>query len=161
MPTSASSRRSPAAPGASAGFTLLEVLLVMGLVAGAMVMLAGAISRAGDGPRLRAETAQMANGLREARNRALLSQRPQSFVLEPGARRWQAGDGPMRQVPAGIELRMVTAEALRTDHGGAIMFFPDGASTGGRVELSRAGQVWRLDVNWLTGEVRSQRLGSP
>ena len=36
---------------------------------------------------------------------------------------------------------------------GRIRFFPDGASTGGNVELELGEAVWRIEVNWLTGEV--------
>jgi general secretion pathway protein H len=37
------------------------------------------------------------------------------------------------------------------------MFFPDGASTGGRVQLSVKDMAWNIDVAWLTGEVRMKR----
>jgi general secretion pathway protein H len=40
---------------------------------------------------------------------------------------------------------------------GAIVFFPDGASTGGRVQLSMKKAAMNIDVTWLTGEVRLKR----
>jgi general secretion pathway protein H len=40
---------------------------------------------------------------------------------------------------------------------GAILFFPDGASTGGRVQLSVKNAAWNIDVAWLTGEVKIKR----
>jgi general secretion pathway protein H len=43
---------------------------------------------------------------------------------------------------------------------GGILFFPDGASTGGRVRLSVKRAAWRVDVSWLTGEVTLARAAS-
>ena len=40
---------------------------------------------------------------------------------------------------------------------GAILFFPDGASTGGRVQHSAKKAAWNVDVAWLTGEVQVRR----
>ena len=40
---------------------------------------------------------------------------------------------------------------------GAILFFPDGGSTGGRVTLSAGTAAWSADVAWLTGETRLLR----
>jgi general secretion pathway protein H len=37
------------------------------------------------------------------------------------------------------------------------VFFPDGASTGGRVQLSARNAAMNVDVTWLTGEVRLRR----
>lgn len=143
------------------GFTLLEILLVMALMAGAMVMVSAALNRASDGTRLRNTAAQMANGLRDARVRALLEQRVQTFTVNPQSRRWQAPGRDVQQLPAPLSLSATTAAELHTPDGQTIVFFPDGASSGGRIVLSQAGQSWRLDVNWLTGRVDSQRVTSP
>ena len=40
---------------------------------------------------------------------------------------------------------------------GAVMFFPDGASTGGRVQLQAKRVAWNIDVAWLTGQVKLTR----
>ena len=37
------------------------------------------------------------------------------------------------------------------------MFFADGASTGGRVQLNAKKAAWNIDVTWLTGEVKLAR----
>ena len=73
---------------------------------------------------------------------------------------WQVPGRPVRKVPDEITLVLSTAAELREGtSGGAILFFPDGASSGGRIDLSRGGATWRLDVHWLTGQVSSHRLG--
>lgn len=163
MPTSPTNnrRQSPHGQRRARGFTLLEILLVMALMAGAMVMAGAALNRANDGTRLRNAAAQMANGLRDARAQALMQQRVQTFIVNPDARRWQVPDKPAQQLPDALSLRATTAAELGTPAGQAIAFFPDGASSGGRIVLSQAGQSWQLDVNWLTGRVDTQRIASP
>ncbi|MGQ3469413.1 type II secretion system protein XpsH, partial [Xanthomonas campestris] len=44
---------------------------------------------------------------------------------------------------------------------GAIQSFADGASTGGRTDLTIKDARWRVDVGWTTGEVRSGPLRTP
>ena len=41
------------------------------------------------------------------------------------------------------------------------MFFPDGASTGGRVQLALDDAAWQVEVAWLTGQVRAAAVGEP
>jgi general secretion pathway protein H len=49
---------------------------------------------------------------------------------------------------------VVTAQTELTGEGAAnIRFFPDGSSTGGRVTLERGQTVWKIDINWLTGQI--------
>lgn len=141
------------------GFTLLEIMLVLALVAAGTLMLAAAFTRSSAGAQLRTEAAQLTNGLREARARALRTQATQRFVLDTAAHAWQVSNGPARQLPQEIHLALSTAAELREgSNRGAILFFPDGASSSGRVDLSRNGVIWRQDVHWLTGQVSSQRL---
>ena len=163
MPTSSLSNRTRRWPNASRnmrGFTLLEIMLVLALVAVGTLMMAAAFSRGGASSQLRNEAAQMTNGLRDARARALRTQMTQRFVLDTAAHAWQVPGSAPRHVPDKIGLTLSTAEELREGTSrGAILFFPDGASSGGRVDLSRNGAIWRLDVHWLTGQVRSYRVG--
>jgi len=44
---------------------------------------------------------------------------------------------------------------MQSERVGAIRFFPDGSSTGGRVILKRddGDAGWQVGVNWLTGRI--------
>ena len=164
MPISPANKARPAtlpSAFASAGFTLLEIMLVMALVAGAMLMVAAALTRSGDGTRLRTSVAQIANGLRDTRAQALMSQQVQRFVINSEAHQWQASGRTPQQVHTAIYIDASTAAELRTERGEVIAFFPDGASSGGRIVLSQGGQSWQLDVNWLTGRVDTSRVPAP
>ena len=57
-----------------------------------------------------------------------------------------------------MEVSFIGAREVQPREGeGAIVFFPDGASTGGRVRLRIRSAAWNVDVAWLTGQVRAVR----
>ena len=52
------------------------------------------------------------------------------------------------------ELTLVVSDSERLgEDGGRIRFFPDGASTGGRVSLALGDNEYHVVVDWLTGDV--------
>ena len=42
---------------------------------------------------------------------------------------------------------------MSSDKRGAIRFYPDGSSTGGRITVSSGERKFLVDVDWLTGRV--------
>ena len=63
---------------------------------------------------------------------------------------------------AGLMLSLLTRRFRRElqprDGIGTVRFFPDGASSGGRLRLAANGGGWDVDVRWVTGEVRVHRI---
>ncbi|MTW22378.1 type II secretion system protein GspH [Allochromatium palmeri] len=51
-----------------------------------------------------------------------------------------------------IQLDAASGELIDEQHG-AIRFFPDGSSTGGRLVLSHDGYGYQVGVAWLTGRI--------
>ena len=144
------------------GFTLLELLLVLALVAAASLLAMAAFGGGMRGIRLRTAAHDVAAQLRFTRAVAISSGEPQDFRVDPRARRWQAAKGRHGRLPDGGDLEFTGARELQPRDGiGTVRFFPDGASSGGRIELSQGTQAWRLDVNWLTGQVRTTRASTP
>lgn len=143
----------------ASGFSLLEMLLVLAIIAVASLVAAAAFADM-DGLRLRSSTKEIAAQLRHTRTHAIATGRTQRFAIDPGARTWQAPDHRRGTIPA--ELGIVFTVALEVQpqaDKGAIVFFADGASTGGRVQLQSQGAAWNVDVAWLTGEVTMHRDG--
>lgn len=138
----------------SAGFSLLEVLLVVALIALAGT-LAVAVARGGlDGMRLRSSARTLAAELRFTRAQAIASGRVQRFEIDPASHRWRAAGKHHGTVPAGLGIAFIGAREVQPSAGtGAIQFWPDGASSGGRVRLSKGHAAWDVDVAWLTGRV--------
>lgn len=146
--------------GRPAGFTLLEMLVVLALIAAASVLAMAAFGDGLRGARLQAAAKEVAAQLRFTRARAIASGVPQEFVIDPGARTWRAPNGRHGRLPDTGEVVFTGARDLQPTAGeGAVRFFPDGAATGGRVRLAANGGGWDVDVAWLTGEVRVRRIG--
>ena len=143
------------------GFTLLETLVALALVA---VLLAVAVPAlvVPKGVELRAAADLVATGLRQARLAAIREQRPVALLMDVEARALQVEGGRrIRTLPRGVQLDLFTAqgEVLDTRLGG-IRFFPDGSSTGGRVTLARDGLRTEVNVEWLTGRIRVREDGA-
>ena len=61
---------------------------------------------------------------------------------------------------ARLELKLYTAQSeIVDDRRGAIRFYPDGSSTGGRVTVAAGERRLLVDVDWLTGRVSIKEGG--
>jgi general secretion pathway protein H len=148
---------SPNRRGAT-GISLLEMLLVVALIAATSLIAAAAFSGGFRGMQLRSAAKEIAAQLRFTRTQAIATGEPQRFVIDPAARTWQAPDGHDGEIPEALEVGFYGARQAQPAEGaGAIMFFEDGASTGGRIRLSLEQAAWNIDVAWLTGEVELSR----
>lgn len=150
--------RGAAGAASARGFSLLEVLLVAALIAAASLVMVGTVGGGFERIQLRSAVKEVASNLRYARARALATGQPQRFSIDPAARTWQGPDGRAGRLSDRLVVEFTGArEAQATADEGAIVFFDDGASTGGRVRLEAGSAAWHVDVAWLTGEVRTHR----
>ena len=140
------------------GVSLLEMLLVVALIAATTLLAAAALGGGFRGIQLRSTAKEIAAQLRFTRARALSTGQPQRFVIDPRGRRWEAAGGRDGEIPQRLSVEFTGAREVEPAEGvGAILFFPDGASTGGRIRLALDDAAWDIDVAWLTGEVRMRR----
>ena len=152
-------RAVPARRGAMRGMSLLEMVLVLALVAALALMAAMAMSGGMDGMRLRSAGKSLAAELRYTRTRAISTGVVQQLQINPGSRRWQGADGHHGELPQALTVSFTGAGQLQTRRDeGVIRFFEDGVSSGGRIELRAGAAVWRIDVAWITGEVKAGPL---
>lgn len=143
------------------GVSLLEMLLVVALIGAASVLAAAAFSGGVGGMQLRSAAKEIAAQLRYTRTQAISSGAPQQFMIDPQAHTWQAPNGRHGEIPASLRVAFIGARQLQPSAGeGAIVFFADGASTGGRVQVRLKSAVWNIDVAWLTGQVTLRRVGA-
>ena len=148
----------------SAGFSLLEMVLVMVLIAAASLLAVAALGGGMQGMKLRAGAKDVAAQMRFARAVAISSGQPQDVIIDPAARQWQGAKGRSGSLPDVGEVVFTGARATQFEPGqqnetkGTVRFFPDGAATGGRVRLLANGGGWDVDVGWLTGEVKVKRV---
>lgn len=141
-----------------AGVSMLEMLLVIALIAGVSALAAGALGGGFRGAALRGAAKEIAAQLRFTRTQAIATGRPQRFTVAPDTHRWTAANGREGEIPDSVRVSFIGASEVQPRRGeGAIVFFADGASTGGRVHLQSGEAAWNVDVAWVTGEVRLRR----
>jgi type IV fimbrial biogenesis protein FimT len=140
------------------GFTLLELIVTLIVIALAVGLTVPAIGRSTESIRVRAEVAGFSAMLRHARERAIVTRTAQAVVIDPGERRVSrlAGgpDGEVRetrQLPERLSVEAEPPPAL------TVRFEPQGASSGGDFRLSSGSIAYRVTVDALTGRVRSVR----
>lgn len=136
-----------------AGFTLLELLVVMAVLG---LMLALVPGRLAGGDRIGgAEVARgIEAGLRLARSEAMAGGARVDFVVDMARRSYGSGAEAPRPIPDGIDVE--TATALSPGLGKssvAIAFHPNGSSSGGLITLSDGTGRREVRVDWLTGRV--------
>ncbi len=141
-------------PSHASGFSLLEMLLVLGLIAIASTLAAMALTGGLEGIRLRSSAKEIASQLRYTRAQAIATGQPQRFAIDPAARTWIAPNDKSGRIQKSLAVEFTGAREAQARAGeGGILFFTDGASTGGRIQLRARQAAWRVDVAWLTGEV--------
>ncbi|HEX5795500.1 MAG TPA: GspH/FimT family pseudopilin [Geminicoccaceae bacterium] len=137
------------------GFTLLELLVVLGIIGLILAFVPGFVLRGQPDFDVEVAARAVANGLRETRSVALVENREQLFALDVEERLFRTASmrAPV-QMERGIELTFQTARSeLLSESIGQIRFFPDGSSTGGRIGLTLDGRHAEVTVDWLTGLV--------
>lgn len=140
------------------GFSLIELVVVMVLVATLAGIGAMVIGSAMPGKQLRGAAREVAGQLRFTRAQAIATGTEQVFELDVVEKRWRAAGQRDGELPGAVELLVTTAREEQPARGvAAVRFFPDGAATGGRIVLKIDDAAWRVDVGWLTGEVTLSR----
>jgi len=153
-PAGSRRRIGPAAAHAACGFTLLEVLLALALMALAAGLVVPALVKPA-ATQLRTTGSQVVSLLRRSREHAIDSQGPSVVRIDVRASRLESASLQSEvQIPRDVRLELFTARSeLESESAGRIRFFPDGSSTGGRVTLSIDQRRYLVDVDWLTGRI--------
>ena len=135
----------------AAGFTLVELLICIGILALLAALLAPALSGSRAKVRLTSSAHELALALRATRDLALVRSQPETFALDASKHLYRSGDAAPRKLDQNVSVQLVAADA--TPRGGAIQFFADGGSTGGVLRLSLEKRQIDVVVDWLTGRV--------
>jgi prepilin-type N-terminal cleavage/methylation domain-containing protein len=148
----------PAGGGpADRGFTLLELIVTLFVLALATAVVVPSIGRGTEGIRVRAEVAGFSAFLRRAREESVTTRTDLSVTVDPVARLVleETADNEIRArhpLPERITIEADPPAAL------TVYFSPLGFSTGGTFRVgSPGGVVYRVSVDPLTGRVLSRR----
>jgi general secretion pathway protein H len=143
----------------AAGFTLLELMVVLAILALAVAIVPANLMKGTGAQSLKADVRMLISGLRYARTKAIASNMPVALVVDP--RDMHLSIDGTQQI--GALSRTTTFGAMDEQHllqAGApatVQFFPDGGSSGGELILSYRQDVYRVSINWLTGAVSTTR----
>jgi general secretion pathway protein H len=144
-----------ARPPRSAGMTLLELLVVLALMAIIAAVVVPVLGPGVSNTDLKTAARKVAAGLRVARNDAVATRTDTRVMLDLEHRTFQIERDPrVYALPREMQMKLFTAQSdLVSETTGAIRFFPDGGSNGGRVTLGAGERKYEVDVDWLTGRV--------
>jgi len=138
------------------GFTLLELIVTLLIVAIAVGLVAPAIGRSTEAVRTRAEVAGFSATFRHAREQAITTQQTFTVAVNPSSRLQTVTTGEdevrwTRTFSARLRIEAETPSPL------TVRFEPQGNSSGGEFRLSAGAVVYRVTIDAVTGRVKNRR----
>jgi general secretion pathway protein H len=137
---------------ADRGFTLLELLVVVTILAFASALVG--VNFGGDRASLESIARTLVTDLRYVRSKAMVGNADTALVVDLDAGAYYSRAARIeRPLPASVTVEL-TVDVRDTDgKRGRILFYPDGSSSGGEVRLSRNGRALEITTAWLNGYV--------
>ena len=136
------------------GFTLIELMAVILLLAIAMTAVTFSFSKSLRSARVAGASRDLVAALRYTRGQAIVKGKQQVLMLNLDSNSYTAPGKSAVKLPENMTLQMETAaQEVTSGNSGGIRFFPDGSSTGGHISVLQDRREWRINVAWLTGEI--------
>lgn len=144
----------PGVAGHQRGFTLLEMIVVLLIMAMMATLLATSVVGRLESVKVATSARDLTAALRYTRSQAILLHKEQFLEVDLDKRSYLAPGRGAVSLPESLQLKLLTASSeAASEKVGRIRFFPDGGSTGGRVTLIAGEREWKVNVSWLTGEI--------
>jgi general secretion pathway protein H len=143
------------AAGGTDGFTLLEIVCVLAIVALLAAIVVPALPRGTSRARLESYAVEAAAMLKADRDAAIRNRRQIATQIDPPQRLVRSGaTGRVIRLPQDVKFEAIlAARCNQRPAGSTIRFFASGMSCGGALALTRLGVGYQIRVNWLTGGV--------
>lgn len=134
------------------GFTLLELLVVLGLAALFMAVVPSRLDALVQAVRYRNAVQGALQALETTRIRSMASGQRAEMVVDAERRQLMVDAHSVLALPQDIA---VEVRGVSDPSGGAarIYFDPDGSASGGVIRLSAGARSTRIAVDWLTGRI--------
>jgi len=143
-----------------AGYTLLEMLVVVAILAGIMSVTYVSWHGKRADERLDIVADKLRLALVETRTAASRAAAPQSLFVDLDKREWRGANGAVGRIPDSADVTVTSARQGGSDASlreAEFRFMPEGSSTGGTIKLSEGGKTVIVTVDWLTGRVALAR----
>jgi general secretion pathway protein H len=102
---------------------------------------------------LKAVAMRAATLLRQERLSAILTGQPREVSLDGRSRSLIGDGGETVAIPRDVMLDLLGTDEVWSGRRAVVRFYPDGASTGAALKLSREKAGYDIRVNWYTGSV--------
>jgi general secretion pathway protein H len=141
--------------GAEGGFTLIEMVCVLAIIAMLSAVLLPLIPHQTSRSRLQAYALQTATLLKADRNAAIRRGADVATLVDAGTRSISSGaSSEMIRIPEDVHFDALLPQTCRQHAAlSTINFFADGMSCGGTIALTRLDTGFEVRVNWLTGRI--------
>lgn len=141
--------------GRQSAFTLVEIMVVLGIIGLVLAVIPPIYSRVIPSGEINSAVRYLASGLKMARSRAIATGQDSTLTLNVKKLTYRVGEKEKElKLPSKANISLITARSEQTaNKSGAIRFFPDGSSTGGQIKLDYRNSGFLIDVDWLTGKV--------
>jgi general secretion pathway protein H len=143
------------ATGKQDGFTLLEVVCVLVIIAILAAIALPAIPFGTSRPRLEGYALEAAALLKADRNAAMRQHKEIATIVDAPFRTIRSGaSARVVRFPSDVSLEATLASRCNQGRAaGTIRHFASGMSCGGVIALSRGDATYQVRINWLTGGV--------
>ena len=140
---------------AERGFTLLEIVCVLAIIALLAAVLLPFIPQQTSRSRLQAYALQAATLLKADRNAAIRDRTNVATVVDAQARAIRPGASrAVIRIPDDVRFDALLPQTCRQRTAlSTIDFFANGTSCGGTIALNRLDAGFEIRVNWLTGRI--------
>jgi general secretion pathway protein H len=140
---------------AERGFTLLEMVCALAIIALLTAVLLPFIPRETSRSRLQAYALQTATLLKADRNAAIVRQTSVATLVDAPGRAIRSGASQAAlRIPDDVRFDALLPQTCRQRAAlSTISFFANGTSCGGTIALTRLDAGYEIRVNWLTGRV--------
>jgi general secretion pathway protein H len=140
---------------AQRGFTLLEMVCVLAIVAMLAAVLLPLVPRQTSRSRLQAYALEMATLLKSDRNAAIRRGADVATLVDAGSRSLRSGATSQTvRLPDDVRFQALLPQTCRQRAAlSTVDFFANGMSCGGTITLTRLDAAYEIRVNWLTGRI--------
>ncbi len=137
----------------SSGFSLLELMLVVLLIALMFTMVPRMMGTGVSGAELKSSVRALNSAMKLARDAAINTRREAYVTVNVETREFTTTfESRTHKLNEQLTLKLFTSQADQLDQSTAsFRFYPDGSSNGGRVTVGANEREFAIDIDWLTG----------